>query len=126
MGRKIGTENHCRRGTSTSITVVHIWVLHLEGFPCQLSGGRRGAEDSRRCSAASVGNQVRLFQLSAIFTPARHHSLLASLAPVSVPNISPMMIALVPRMTKINHSYLYRPKDLIHFSAILFSGKGRF
>jgi len=29
-----------------------------------LSGGRRGAEDSRRCSAASVGNQVRLSHLT--------------------------------------------------------------
>ena len=40
----------------------------------QLSGGRRGPEDSRRCSAGSVGNQVRLYLPSAVFSPARHHN----------------------------------------------------
>jgi len=29
-------------------------------------------------------------------------------------------------MTKRYHRYLYRPKDMIHFSAILLSGKGSF
>jgi len=29
-------------------------------------------------------------------------------------------------MTKRYHRYLYRPKDIIHFSAILLSGKGSF
>jgi len=37
-----------------------------------------------------------------------------------------MIIALVPRMTKRYHRYLFRPKDIIHFSAILLSGKGSF
>ena len=49
MARKIGTGNHCGRWTSVPIGLVHIWVLHLEGFPCKTSCSIKLNEKTTTC-----------------------------------------------------------------------------